>query len=431
MANRRAAPDGTNPDGTTRDGTIHVVGAGLAGLSAAVRLVGAGRKVVVHEAARHAGGRCRSYFEPALGLRIDNGNHLVLSGNKAAFAYLDAIGARDKLEGPDHAEFAFADVATGERWTLRINDGRLPWWIFSGERRVPGSKATDYLALAKLLTAKPGQTITDVIGAHGALYDRLWQPVLLSALNTDPKEACAVLAGAVVRESLALGGKACRPMVAADGLATAFVDPALAHLEARGAPVRFGQRLRRLVLADGRVAALDLGDDGQIELEAGDGVVLAVPPQVARMIVPDLMAPGEFRAIVNAHYKVAATGVPPLQGVVGGVVEWLFAFPDRLSVTISAGDRLLETPREELAKLIWREVAALTGMSAEAMPPWQIVREVRATFAATPTQEKLRPGARTRWPNLWLAGDWTATGLPATIEGAIRSGHTAADLALA
>ncbi len=418
-------------------GTVHIIGAGLAGLSAAVRLVGAGRSAVVHEAARHAGGRCRSYFEPALGLRIDNGNHLVLSGNRAAFSYLDAIGAADKLEGPAHAEFPFANVATGERWTLRINDGRLPWWIFAKARRVPGSRAGEYLALAKLLAARPGQTIADVIGAHGPLYDRLWQPVLLSALNTNPKEACAVLAGAVVRESLALGGKACRPMVAAEGLATAFVDPALAYLESKGAPVRFGSRLRKLVFgADGAcVAALDMGEDGEIALGPQDRVILAVPPQVARGMVPDLTAPDAFRAIVNAHYKLAASelpapGMPPLQGVVGGVVEWLFAFPDRLSVTISAGDRLLETPREELARLIWREVAALAGLSAEAMPPWQIVREVRATFAATPEQEKLRPPAATRWPNLTLAGDWTATGLPATIEGAIRSGHKAADLVL-
>ena len=101
-------------------------------------------------------------------------------------------------------------------------------------------------------------------------------------------------------------------------------------------------------------------------------------------------------------------------------------FPGRLSVTVSAGDRLIDTPREELAKTIWNEVAAVAGLPADPMPPWQIVRERRATFAATPEQDAKRPGAATSWRNLVLAGDWTNTGLPATIEGAIRSGNRAA-----
>src|SRR5262249_52588448 len=101
------------------------------------------------------------------------------------------------------------------------------------------------------------------------------------------------------------------------------------------------------------------------------------------------------------------------------------AFPGRLSVTISAGDRLLNTAREELAQTLWNEVAAVAGLNAP-LPPWQIVRERRATFAATPEQDARRPGPVTRWRNLALAGDWTATGLPATIESAIRSGDRAA-----
>jgi phytoene dehydrogenase-like protein len=147
--------------------TIHVIGAGLAGLSAAVRLASAGHRVVVHESARHAGGRCRSYFEPALGLTIDNGNHLLLSGNHAAMEFLKTIGSESKLTGPREAEFAFADLATGERWRLRPNDGRLPWWILSKARRVPATRALDYLALARLLAAGRSQTVAEVIGCTG------------------------------------------------------------------------------------------------------------------------------------------------------------------------------------------------------------------------------------------------------------------------
>ena len=122
--------------------------------------------------------------------------------------------------------------------------------------------------------------------------------------------------------------------------------------------------------------------------------------------------------------------MPPILGVVGGLVEWLFAFPQRLSVTISNADRLVEMPREELAQAIWRDICKAAGVEGE-LPPWQIVRERRATFEATPEQNALRPGASTAWKNLFLAGDWTDTGLPATIEGSVRSGNRAADLVLA
>ena len=139
-------------------------------------------------------------------------------------------------------------------------------------------------------------------------------------------------------------------------------------------------------------------------------------------------APTEFRAIVNAHFACPAPkGLPLLTGMVGGASEWLFGFSDRLSVTISAAERFLATPREELAATIWGEVQEVAGFSAP-LPAWQIIKEKRATFAATPQQDALRPGAATQWRNLVLAGDWTQTGLPATIEGAIRSGVRAAGL---
>jgi squalene-associated FAD-dependent desaturase len=412
-------------------GIVHVIGAGLAGLSAAVRVAEAGTTVAVHEAAGQAGGRCRSYRDPALDMEIDNGNHLLLSANRAALDFLRTIGAADKLVGPPHADFPFFDLASGERWTLRIGDGRLPWWIFDAKRRVPGTGATDYLALARLLWPPRDAAIGQVIACKGTLYDRLLGPLLLAALNTAPPEGSAALAAAILHETIAAGGRACRPLVARDGLGPTFITPALDWLGKRGVSVGFGRRLRTCDFDQGRVAALDFGDE-KLALGADDRVILAVPPVVADALLPGLDAPDEFRAIVNAHFRVAPpSGMPPIVGVVGGTVEWIFAFADRLSVTISGADRLVDTPRETLAKTIWDEVATVAGIDrTQAMPPWQIVRERRATFAALPAQERKRPGAATAYGNLWLDGDWTATGLPATIEGAIRSGERAAFAAI-
>ncbi len=177
------------------------------------------------------------------------------------------------------------------------------------------------------------------------------------------------------------------------------------------------------------MTALDFSD-GREAVAPGEPVVLAVPPWIAAELVPGLVTPDRFHAIVNAHFRIAPpSGAERMIGVIGGTCEWIFAFPDRLSVTISAADALCDEDREPLARRIWAEVAAIHHLPAE-LPPWQIVRERRATFAATPEQSARRPRAATRWTNLLLAGDWTATGLPATIEGALQSGATAARLAL-
>ncbi len=231
-----------------------------------------------------------------------------------------------------------------------------------------------------------------------------------------------------MRNTLAKGGSACKPLVAA-GLSAAFVEPALDFIQRHGGAVAFGQRLRELKFAHGRVSGLVFGER-TIALAEGDNVILAVPPWVAQSLLHELEAPDEFRAILNAHYLVAPPAYfPRILGVVHGTVEWVFAFRDRLSITISGADRMIDQPREELAADLWREVSAVTGLSAD-LPPWQIVKEKRATFAATPDQDKKRPGAKTAYRNLFLAGDWTDTGLPATIEGAIKSGERAARLAM-
>jgi squalene-associated FAD-dependent desaturase len=402
---------------------VHIIGAGLAGLSAAVELCESA-ELHLYEAAPQAGGRCRSYFDSTLNMTIDNGNHLLLSGNDSALAYAKKIGGAEKLAGPDEADFDFCDLERGKRWRLRPNAGPLPWWILAPDRRVPGTAGLDYLALVKLLFARRDQKLRPFLGT-GDLARDLWDPLFVSALNTDPSEASAFLAGAIVRETFAKGGAACRPLVAVEGLSAAFVDPALAFLRARGAQVRFGAKLRGMEFAGDRVAALDFEGE-KILLDADDRVILAVTATIAATLIPGLDAPNEFRAIVNAHFAYPAPqNLPLLTGVIGGASEWLFGFKDRLSVTISAAERFLSEPREELAEKIWNEVQAVAGLSAP-LPVWQIIKEKRATFAATPAQDRLRPAAATKWRNLRLAGDWTQTGLPATIEGAIRSGVSAA-----
>jgi hydroxysqualene dehydroxylase len=409
--------------------TAHIVGAGLAGLAAAVSLAARGVATVVHEATDQAGGRCRSYDDAASGMRIDNGTHILLSGNTAALGFLARIGAAGLVAGAPKARFPFIDLVAKQRWTLDLGDGRLPLWVLDRHRRAPNTRARDYLSLARLMWPTPDQPLSQIISCGGPAYEQVMRPLLLAALNTDPSTASSDLARAVLRESIVQGGAACRPYLAPRGLSAAFVEPALAYLKGRAGVIRFGTQLRRCVVTGDAITGLDFGND-VVAVGPDDAVVLAVPPYAARSIIPQLQAPDEFRAIVNAHFRIVpAPGLEPMIGLFNGTAEWIFLFDDRISATISGADRFMQHTKDELAKMIWRDVQRVADVPAE-MPPWQIVRERRATFAATPAQNARRPGIRTAWRNLALAGDWTDTGLPATIESAVRSGTRAADFVM-
>lgn len=397
-------------------------------MACAVYVARAGKQVSLLESANVAGGRCRSFFDKSLGCRIDNGNHILLTGNTAAFDYLSVIGASHTMGGPERAEFPFYDLDTAKRWTLRPNRGRFPWWMAQKNRRVPGTRTTDYLRGFGLAWARPEQTVADVLKRDGELYRCFWEPFAVAVLNTALEEASASLLWPVVRETFGRGEHAYRPRIARVGLSESFVDPAVRFLAERGADVRMGCRVRQLVYSDDRVSAIELTDE-TMDVGPDDRVVLAVPPPVCAGLVPGLDVPTEHRAILNAHFRVAVpVDEPSILGLVGGrLSQWVFLRRDIASVTISAADHLNNQPADELGVLIWNEIARPLGMESQPVPPFRIVKEKRATFAQTPEQIKRRAATRTDWRNLFLAGDWTDTGIPATIESAIISGKMAAN----
>ncbi len=412
-------------------GRVHVIGAGLAGLAAAVDLAGHGYRVVLYESGTHAGGRCRSFFDAELGVRIDNGNHLLLSGNDSALDYIVRIGALDTFDEPGAAAIPFVDVATGERWAVRPSRGVVPWWIFSAARRVPDTRPRDYLAALLLWRAAPDDTVAGVLtrDTDSVLFRRLWQPLAVATLNTAAEDASARLFGRILAETVGRGAAACRPMLARDGLSESLVDPALSFLAREGAEVRVNARLKALGFGAGGIAEL-MFDGDAVALSPQEQVILAVPGAIAARIVPDLVVPDDYAPIVNAHFRCASgligTDAPLFAGIVGGTAEWVFRKRDIVSVTVSAADRIVGRPADELRELLWRDVTLALGLPPGPAPPARIVKERRATFRATPVQLRRRPAAATAWHNLHLAGDYVETGLPATIEGAIRSGFAAA-----
>jgi len=389
--------------------TVHIVGAGLAGLSCALAAADAGHRVVVHEGARQAGGRSRSWPEPTLGRIVDNGTHMVVGANHAVFDYLKRIGSENSLM-PGPTAFPMLDLRTGRTWTA--TPLRLLGSVLASMWQMPKSKDAP-------ISAALGRSKN---------YRRFWDPLALAVMNTPADQASALVFRRVLARTLWRGQSASQPWLVGEGLSESFITPAIAALEKAGAIVRLTDPLRALARDGTRVTHLTF-DSETIELGADDKVVLATPWVVARGFLPELPdLPAS--PIVNVHFRMEEPPTPPNKlgflGLLGGTGEWMFVRGDVISVTISGAAKVIDLAGEDIAALVWQDVARALQIET---PPvaTRVIKEKRATLFHTPEVEALRPAPRFG-DNLILAGDWTATGLPCTLEGALTSGTVAASL---
>lgn len=391
--------------------TLHVIGAGLAGLSAAVAATRAGWRVALHEAAPMAGGRCRSFRCHLLDRALDNGSHLLLGANRNALAFAAAIGGGETLAVLP-PRFPFLDVKTHRLWEVR--PGRLPAGLWQTIRALG-------------LTGIPhGQSVADRLGKTSA-FAHLWKPLCEAILNTPPEQASAQLLARVLRTVFLGGHAAARPHVAAAGLSALFSAPAEATLAAHGANLRYG---RRLTAIGPHVLEFD---NGPVPIRGGDRAVLAVPPWAASQLLPAL-PPLATSAIVNLHFRLDHTAIlpggMPFLALVESLAQWLFVREDVVSVTISAAGSLVDRPAAAIAQQVWQEIAPLLQGAPQHLPPFRVIKERRATLAHTPAILRRRPGPDTHLEWLFLAGDWLSAPWPCTMEAAIASGLSAARLAL-
>jgi hydroxysqualene dehydroxylase len=422
---------------------VAVIGAGWAGLAAAVTLTGRGIPVVVFDAAPQPGGRART--APALGLDVDNGQHIAIGAYDAVLGLAATLGIpADRMFKRLQLAFEQRD-ADGVRLSLKapVGAGRFGMaHAFVGAR---GLGARDKFAILRgwqrlIRFPTPDISVTAHLAAAGQpqrAIDLLWVPLCLATLNTPPDMASAQLFVRVLRESLASNAPGASDLLLpACDLGRALPRPAVAWLEARGADVRLGERVTEIV-ADERVRAVRTAQ-GDTEVAA---VIAAVPPDACLRLVEAHSAlaalADDLRAFdtqpictVYLRYPEGTTLDLPLLGLAGTTTQWLV---DRrtcgqagiIAAVISADGPHMALDNDALIATVKAEIARCVPTLPTASDA-RVIREKRATFAATVGIEQRRPSARTALPGLVLAGDWTATGLPATLEGAVRSGNTAA-----
>ena len=360
--------------------TVYVIGAGIAGLSAAYTLTKAGVPVAVCEASARAGGRCHSFFDKQLDALIDNGTHLMLGANTALLKMLADCPTKTPLKN------------VGNTFTFYQKNG------------------TSF----QIDTSKPVSALKHI----KTLYPLLCE----SVMNTPAKQADTMM---MLKTALkCFGRRNGQIRLAYPSLTDSVITPVADFLKSENVPMLFGKCLNKI-----EKDRLSFSDGTEIPLTGKDAVILAVSPSDAARLVKSFV-PLPFQPIANIHFKTDVSlpdGLPVL-GLVGYTGHWVFAKNGVLSVTISAAEEVLKKfPADNLAALVWSELRTVLK-TASPLPPYRVIVERRATLLQTKAVDRKRPEAGSG--AVILAGDYTKTGFPCTIEGAVRSGVTAAKAVL-
>ena len=435
-----------------------VIGAGFAGLSAAVDLSARGARVLVLEARPQLGGRTTSYLDRATGERVDNGQHVIFGCYRETFRFLRAIGAADDVHL--QTSLAVTSVDLGNRRVrfecphlpppMHLLAGVLDWDALPARERVAGLRMIGPLRRARrhargdwrTSAAASHETVRDWLIRHGQgprVRELLWEPLALSALNQPADRASATPFARVLAEVCGSRVTDAAVGIPAKPLEEFFAQPARRFIEARGGEVRTKAPAKVVM-----TSCQPLGVETRGDLLTASTIVAAVPWFAFSRLFPDPPA-GLARVIAGASAMDASPIATvnlwfdrpvldePFLGLPGRPLHWVFdkrfAFgsaASHLSMVASGADEVVRQPNDVLADLAVTELRDALPHAREArLLRSTVIRERQATFSLAPGQPH-RPDTKTAVGGLFLAGDWIETGLPGTIESAVVSGHRAA-----
>ena len=437
---------------------VIIIGGGFAGLAAGVALAEAGRRVCFLEQKPYLGGRARSFKDPTTGSIVDNGQHLFMGCYHSTIRFLTTLGTLDRLQFQPRLSVPFLD-RDGRLTRLDCPDWPSPWHLLLGAIRSASfsfKQKVEVLRLGRGLRSGsknsaplPGESVTAWLGRQGqseGLQRDFWDLLCIAAMNEDPHIASAQLFERVLRLALFSSSADSRLGIARVGLSECYTAAAAAYIEARGGRVQTGCSVRQMQIIDGVCRGVEVGGGETI---AGVAVVAAVPwHQLAGMLPGDVLRTEPFFASavalrpapiisINLWFDAPITELE-FAGLRGTTIQWFFnksrilgASNHYVSLVVSGAHEHVSRSKEELLAIALRELGDMLPEVRKAkLMHSLIIKERFATFSPDPEAQAVRPPARTPVQGLYLAGDWTATGLPATIEGAVQSGYTAAGVLL-
>jgi hydroxysqualene dehydroxylase len=436
------------------DKRVIIIGGGFSGLAAAVRLSEQGWRVLLLERRKHLGGRAYSFMDSRTGDTVDNGQHLFMGCYRHTIAFLEKIGCLDRLKFQDRPRVDFLDRDNGIT-SFECPALPPPMHAVAGLFKMKGITLGDKLRTLKVGRAirknggpaSPPLTVSvwlDQLSQSERIKQRFWYPMAIATLNLSPDTASARMMKVVLREAFGGGSRGASIGIARVGLSELYTEGASHFLRSRGGEVRADAEVHRLVIEGGSVAAVELTGGESVE---ADSYISAVPPAALLRMLPEGLRAQEFSNLgslrsspivsINLWFDRAVID-HEFVGLIGTRSQWIFnkdliispaRRSNQIAVIISAARDFIDWTKQALVEMALAELHELIPASRSAsLLHSRIVKEREATLAHTVESDGLRPGPRTVVPNLILAGDWTATGLPATIESAVMSGNIAADL---
>ncbi|MEO5929928.1 MAG: hydroxysqualene dehydroxylase HpnE [Candidatus Kapaibacterium sp.] len=435
-----------------------IIGGGMAGIAAAVALAERGLRPLLLESRPYMGGRTRSFLHAGTGDEIDNGQHLMMGCYHSTLRLLETLGTRNLVAIDPALRVEFRD-ADGSADILSAHTPLpSPLDVLAGMLRLKKLSVAERFALARLgarlVISSPTEreTVSDYLrrlGQSERACARLWDPIVIATLNTPPKIASARLFATVMRRAFLGRGDDSHLAFPLAGLSR-LIEPAERYIAERGGRIVTGATVERIE-REGNEFRIGLKDGEMISTER---LIAAVPARAIARIMSDIDIPGSIAIagtslasapIVSLYlwYDAPLDHLPKFAALIGTNVQWMFnrrritgerndRYPGLLSCTISAAFEESAASGADIAIMADRELrGAFPEIGAARLLDTLVIKEKQATFAATPDAEAVRPPARTVLPGFYLAGDWTATSLPATIEGAVQSGYAAANALLA
>jgi squalene-associated FAD-dependent desaturase len=440
---------------------VAIVGGGLAGLAAGCALAEAGVKVELLERRPYLGGRASSYEHPGTGEVVDNCQHVLLGCCTNLIDLYGRTGSEKLIRWYDRLNFI---EPGGRRSLIAASSWPAPFHTSPTFLRAHALGVSDKLAIARamiaMLPARPtdsGQTFKQWLKSHGQTdraIRRFWEPVLVSALNEDAERLSVAMAGMVFRDAFLKSAEAGRMGLPSVTLSELY-SRAGSYIEERGGRVRLRATVEAIEPSEHGVH-LRIRNGSDSEREAFDSVVLAVPVFAVAKLLP---SSAQFTSLREAAMQFEPS---PITGVhlwfdreitdldhavlLDRTIQWMFhksrilsryALPGSgsssyVELVISSSKALVEKPREDIIDLAVRELAEFFPIVRESqLVKATVVKEIHATFSPRPGIDQYRPAPATADPHVFIAGDWVATGWPATMEGAVRSGYMAAEALLA
>jgi hydroxysqualene dehydroxylase len=430
---------------------VIIIGGGFAGLAAGVELSESGHEILLLERRNHLGGRAYSFKDPTTGDSVDNGQHLFMGCYFNTIGFLKKIGCLDRLNFQERTRVDFLDASSAYD-SFECPALPAPLHVLAGLFRLKGLTLGDKLRAFNL-----GPTLRGKAQSNGAstvaewlkklkqsdnISERFWTPMVVATLNESPQAASAQMLIKVLQQAFGGGRQASAIGISSVGLSDLYTGGAADFIEARGGRIRTLAQVDKILLRDGKVSGVELKNGERL---AADYLISTVPPNVLREMFDEELRRKEFAYLARLHSSAIISinlwFDRPLTdrkfiGLIGTEIQWLFnkdaisagsKASNHLALIISAANQYVHMTKHQLVELALRDLHKLMPQSLEAkLLHSTIVKERDATISHTVESDTLRPSARTSIANLILAGDWTATGLPATIESAVLSGNLAA-----